>query len=80
MKIQNKKPVTMVKVKKTGSMGATTFIDSRQATARLLQENDLMEFVKSFAADFTNDGKLPSVSVKTDKEAAFYKSDASQLR
>ena len=55
-------------------------VNSRKETARLLQENDLMEFVKSFAADFTNDGKLPSVSVKTDKESALYKSEASQLR
>ena len=55
-------------------------INSRQETARLLQENDLMDFVKSMGSVFGNNGKLPSVTVKTKTEGAFYISDMSQRK
>lgn len=36
---------------------------SREEKARLLIEHDLMEFVKSLAEHFGNNGKLPNVEV-----------------
>ena len=48
--------------------------NNRAVTARLLKENDLMDIVKSFAENYTRNGKLPSVAVKAKTESAYFRS------
>lgn len=46
--------------------------NDRALTAKLLVESGMMDVVKEFASRFGTGGKLPSVAVITETDAAYY--------